>query len=448
MKTKTKKNTRKYILTIVVVIVASIIVAGAIFSHYGGFGTGECADTKEYAKYAVSVADITIPENTRIVALGEATHGNTEFQKLKLDVFKVLVENYGVRAFTLEGDFGGCEAVNRYINGGEGTAKDAAQAIGFAIYRTEQMEELITWMREYNASAPKSDKLRFYGFDMQRVEYNHKYLLEGAKELGVQINELEKTWDYEAEDFSAEYNPEKRAAIYKELKKELDKVNSTKAEYVAHFADILLQNIELGKAYENDDTKCSAIRDGYMAENINWILEQEEKLGNNTIFVSAHNGHVERFGTYGDTGKVTGNLLADTWGDQYFVIGTDFYETKCNLRKGNNPKRVTKTFFSHDPLAKASWKCGFEESYLDFSGIPEDSPLKDSICEYTWQGSLGEAYSPVMAILPMAYRIWRSPATLYDGMIYVTKAHPIQIESMVLNLTDAKRNGLLARLSQ
>lgn len=41
--------------------------------------------------------------------------------------------------------------------------------------------------------------------------------------------------------------------------------------------------------------------------------------------------------------------------------------------------------------------------------------------------SLGEAYSPVMAILPMAYRIWQSPETLYDGMIYISKAHPTKI---------------------
>ena len=51
----------------------------------------------------------------------------------------------------------------------------------------------------------------------------------------------------------------------------------------------------------------------------------------------------------------------------------------------------------------------------------------DSISEYTWLGPLGEAYSPVMAILPMAYRVWQSPETLYDGMIYISKAHPTKI---------------------
>ena len=40
------------------------------------------------------------------------------------------------------------EAVNRYTHGGDGTVKDAVSAIGFAIYQTEEMENLISWMQK------------------------------------------------------------------------------------------------------------------------------------------------------------------------------------------------------------------------------------------------------------------------------------------------------------
>lgn len=112
--------------------------------------------------YAKPVKDIEIPESAEIIALGEATHGNAEFQKLKLDVFKVMAENYGVRAFCLEGDYGCCEAANRYIHGGEGTAQEAAAATGFAIYRTQEMAELLSWMRTWNETAKEGDDLTFH----------------------------------------------------------------------------------------------------------------------------------------------------------------------------------------------------------------------------------------------------------------------------------------------
>lgn len=39
----------------------------------------------------------------------------------------------------------------------------------------QRMENLISWMREYNKSAGQGNDIRFYGFDMQRREYNYRY---------------------------------------------------------------------------------------------------------------------------------------------------------------------------------------------------------------------------------------------------------------------------------
>jgi len=188
---------------VILCILAVLVLTGTVFSHFGGFGTGESADPKEFAAYAGQISEIAIPDNTRIIALGEATHGNREFQQLKLDVFQIMVEQYGVRAFALEGDYGGCEAVNRYIHGGDGTAKEAAAAIGFAIYRTDEMEDLISWMRSYNETAAEGDDIRFYGFDMQQTEYNYQFLLEELKSLGHDTAELEILRD--GEEWSALY---------------------------------------------------------------------------------------------------------------------------------------------------------------------------------------------------------------------------------------------------
>ena len=159
MEKKNKKKKRTWILITAGMVLAGIVAAGSISSHFGGFGTGPCADTTEFAQYAEQVEDLKIPEKTNIVALGEASHGNAEFQQLKLSVFQNLVENAGIRAFALEGDYGGCEYVNRYIHGGEGTAEQAAAAIGFAIYRTDEMSDLRSYMRKYHAPAQDGEDL-------------------------------------------------------------------------------------------------------------------------------------------------------------------------------------------------------------------------------------------------------------------------------------------------
>ena len=430
MKHMKQEQTKKHpVRRILLVLFALAVVAGGVFSHFGGFGTGKCADTAEFAKYAGAIDDITIPEQARVVALGEATHGNAEFQQLKLDVFKVLVERYGVRGFALEADYGCCEVANRYIHGGEGTAQEAAAATGFAIYRTEQIEQLLSWMRSYNETAAEADQLSFYGFDMQRYEHNYRFLLEAAEDLGIDTTELAKLWDVQTDEFSDAYDADQRAEIIGKVRIELMEQDSPQAAQAVHFADILLQNIELGKV-DDYASQGHVLRDRYMADNVFWILAQEEARGNSRIFISAHNGHIERQNTYGDAGKAMGNLLSDQLGDAYFAIGTDFYKASVNLPKGNDGKRSIHTFYSYDALAKASAKCGNEISWLDFSAVPSDSALRQDIDDYGWMGLIGEGYSPIMAILPMAYRIWDAPSELYDGMIFVAQAHPTEIRPL------------------
>jgi erythromycin esterase len=422
-RSRKKHSMIKYVICTLLLIGC---IAVGIYSHFGGFGTGKCADTEEFAKYATSVEGITIPEDTQIVALGEATHGNVEFQQLKLDVFQILVEKYGIRAFALEGDYGGCETVNRYIHGGDGTADDAASAIGFAIYRTKEMADLISWMRTYNETAEAGQDLCFYGFDMQRYAYNFKYLLEAAKNSNVNTEKLEQIWDKEKNEYIETYSSEQRAEIIKSIKEELTKEDEQKNAQAIHFADILLQNMELGRNMD-DAVALRGIRDQMMLDNVMWILNQEETRGNHCIFISGHNGHVKRYGCYDSEYKYMGNLLADKLKDKYFVIGTDFYKSKCNLPKGSDGKRINHTFYSYDPVAKASEKCGYDMSYLNFSKIPDDSKLKSQVTEYTWMGSVGESYNPLYLILPVTYREWSSPTESYDAMIYVAYAHPTEV---------------------
>ena len=47
------------------------------------------------------VENLTINEKATVIGLGEATHGNAEFQELKLDVLKVLVDKYDVSCFAM-----------------------------------------------------------------------------------------------------------------------------------------------------------------------------------------------------------------------------------------------------------------------------------------------------------------------------------------------------------
>lgn len=62
-----------------------------------------------------------------------------------------------------------------------------------------------------------------------------------------------------------------------------------------------MQNSEL-QMQENSDG--GTLRDQFMAENVLWILQQEQLNGHESIFVTGHNSHVAKWGSYDSMGKL------------------------------------------------------------------------------------------------------------------------------------------------
>ena len=164
----------KKIGKVLLVILAIISVALVIGLNYKTVMASH--KIKDVVDAAVPVDGIEIPDNVRIVGLGEASHGSKEFQELKLDVLKMLVEKKDYRAIAIEADFGDCLAANAYVQGGDGDAREIVNNMSFVTYHTKEFADILDWMKQYNASVPEDKKLRFYGFDMQNPEQGTKFL--------------------------------------------------------------------------------------------------------------------------------------------------------------------------------------------------------------------------------------------------------------------------------
>ncbi len=396
-------------------------------SLLGGCG----AKVNDFATYAQSIDSIAVPESVRIVALGEATHGNKEFQELKLDVFAQLVESTNVRAFALEGDFSGCAIANDYILYGEGSAEEAVRNLGFQIYRTDEMLELVEWMHAYNQEAADEDKVRLYGFDMQRdifgIQRVKKFYetVDAAKavDYGAQFDTL---YGAEADVIHRDDLPEMEtllSTIIADMETNADAYVTASDEntyaYALQAANCLLQNVAL----HGSTNDYSTIRDKYMAENVNWILNREETLYGKALMISGHNGHVAKAVSTPYTNM--GYYLSEEMGEEYYVIGTDFYNTSCSI--ANNEGRGDYEFCSDDLLAKAVGEMDENIYYLDFQVAEGSQELADIISNPMKMGSLGESYTPIMKVLKSTYQINFAPETLYDGMIFVYEATPIEV---------------------
>lgn len=104
--------------------------------------------------------------DARIVSLGEGTHGTSEHFRIKHRLIRYLVENKNFNVIGLEANFTAVLALNNYILRGEGTAEEALYSLGSWVWDTEEVLELIRWMRRYNEDPKNNRKISIYGFDL------------------------------------------------------------------------------------------------------------------------------------------------------------------------------------------------------------------------------------------------------------------------------------------
>jgi erythromycin esterase len=104
--------------------------------------------------------------SSRIIGMGEATHGTREFFRMKHRVFRYLVENHGFTTFGIEASWPEALDVDRFVRTGEGDPRLLVARMGFWTWTTDEVVDLVRWMRDYNQRAGAA-RLRFVGFDMQ-----------------------------------------------------------------------------------------------------------------------------------------------------------------------------------------------------------------------------------------------------------------------------------------
>ncbi|MDX3834131.1 erythromycin esterase family protein [Streptomyces europaeiscabiei] len=112
------------------------------------------------------IRDFVIP-SCDLLALGEPTHTEPAFPRLRNDLFARLVSQ-GFRSIALETDRVPALALNDHVWDGTGDF-DEVMREGIAFGRGEMTpnRRLITWMREYNRTRPPEERLAFHGFDAE-----------------------------------------------------------------------------------------------------------------------------------------------------------------------------------------------------------------------------------------------------------------------------------------
>lgn len=108
--------------------------------------------------------------DARVVGLGEGTHGTREHFQMKHRLLEFLVEKMGFSIFAIEAGAPEAQELDAYVLGGAGDVERLIGGMYFGTWNTEEVRDMVEWMRRFNAAEKARNsprRVHFTGFDMQ-----------------------------------------------------------------------------------------------------------------------------------------------------------------------------------------------------------------------------------------------------------------------------------------
>lgn len=104
----------------------------------------------------------------RIVLLGEATHGTSEFYRARAAITRQLIQHHGFTMVAVEADWPDAARIDRYVRHHE---PKPARGEAFArfptwMWRNAEVMEFIDWLRAHNETLPPDRRASFHGLDV------------------------------------------------------------------------------------------------------------------------------------------------------------------------------------------------------------------------------------------------------------------------------------------
>ncbi|MCC5914168.1 MAG: erythromycin esterase family protein [Balneolaceae bacterium] len=118
------------------------------------------------------IALIESISDERLVLMGEASHGTSEFYKARAALSKELVKNHGFNYIAVEGDWPSFARINAYVKQKPNAPADIDEAMEAIdrwplwMWKNQEVKELVEWLYEFNADLEPSERVGLYGIDV------------------------------------------------------------------------------------------------------------------------------------------------------------------------------------------------------------------------------------------------------------------------------------------
>ncbi|WP_273524238.1 erythromycin esterase family protein [Rhodosalinus sediminis] len=279
----------------------------------------------------------------RVVLLGEASHGTSEFYRARAAITRRLIEEHGFTLVAVEADWPDAAAVNRYVAHHAPRAEEARAFHRFPdwMWRNTVVEGFVHWLRTHNARrSDPAARAGFYGLDLYNLRDAIAGVLAYLDRVDPQAARVARErygcltpWQKDPAVYGRAALTEGYAACEEEVVTQLRDLLAHRLDYAAQDGESFLdaaQNARLIRAAERyyrimyyGGAESWNLRDTHMFETLSNLLAARGPEAKAVVW--AHNSHIgdaratEMGALRGELNL--GQLCRERWGDEAALIG-------------------------------------------------------------------------------------------------------------------------------
>jgi protein-L-isoaspartate(D-aspartate) O-methyltransferase len=278
----------------------------------------------------------------RVVLLGEASHGTSEFYRARDAITRRLVSEHGFNIVTVEADWPDAAAIDRYVRhkAPRREAERAFRRFPAWMWRNTDVDAFVRWLRRHNAGQASEKRAGFYGLDLYNLAGAIRAVLDyldgvdpaAAKVARERYGCLEP-WQNEPQAYgrmaiSAGYAKCEQPAVdmlLDLLKKKLDYETQDAEGFLdaAQNARLIRDAEAYYRAMYYGAAESWNLRDQHMFETLEHLLDAKGPQSKAVVW--AHNSHIGN-AAFTEMGQLRGELnigqlCREKFGDDCALIG-------------------------------------------------------------------------------------------------------------------------------